>query len=277
MFLLIAWPIYAMYALQCTQRRLHEGAHQRGVANDGNGRMGGDMALLQELIRQLQQLAAREGAQSEHDEGRYSITEHTKTCTVARDGTATFRVVSEGTAVTSTPAPLTAGGIITTSSTSEAHSPGSNSVHNRPASPLTRGAGRGGAGRSASVAVDDGIDAECIVCMQNACGAVLIPCGHGDFCFECAQKVATRNAECPICRTPIREALRYDGITGALGSASSAGGGDGMIMFNTRGGFTVNRVDVDADEAARNRARANLAAAIINEAFALQINAEAHV
>eukprot|EP00936_MAST-01D_sp_MAST-1D-sp1_P002358 g2358.t1 len=275
-----------MYALQRTQRRLHEGAHERGAANDRDGHMGGDMALLHELIRQLQQLAAREGAQSEHDEGRYSITEHTKTCTVARDGTATFRVVAGGAATTSTPAPFMTGEITTASATSEAHCPGSNSVHNRPAPPLTRvrqgatdlgGAGRGSAGRSTSIAVDDGIDADCVVCMQNACGAVLLPCGHGDFCFECAQKVATRKAECPICRTPIREALRYDGINDALASASSAGGGDGMTMFNTRGGFTVNRVDVDADEAARDRARANLAAAIINEALAQRINAEAHV
>ena len=271
MFLFIAWPIYAMYALQRTQRRLDDGGYQRGAAGGGgNGRMGGDMALLEELIRQLQQLAAHEGAQSEHDEGQHSITEHTKACTVARDGAATFRVVGEGTAFAGAPAPTAA---------TEAIAAGAASAALAAPSPSggagAGGAGQGSAGRSASIAVDDDGGAECIVCMQNACSAVLIPCGHGDFCFECAKQVATRKAECPVCRTPIREALRYDGIADALEAASSGGGGDSVRTFSTRGGFTVNRVD--ADDAARNRARANLAAAIINEALAQRINAEAQV
>lgn len=39
--------------------------------------------------------------------------------------------------------------------------------------------------------------AECCICMDAPQGAYFSPCGHGDYCFSCIEKLS----ECPLCRT----------------------------------------------------------------------------
>jgi hypothetical protein len=53
---------------------------------------------------------------------------------------------------------------------------------------------------------------ECVICLEwdaDTCPTQLHPCGHAQFCFECATKVRT----CPLCRSPIDEIRAPDGTT----------------------------------------------------------------
>ena len=44
----------------------------------------------------------------------------------------------------------------------------------------------------------DNNESECIICMDNACDIVIVPCGHYCMCSECSKRLTKR--ECPICR-----------------------------------------------------------------------------
>uniref|UniRef100_A0A914E458 RING-type domain-containing protein n=1 Tax=Acrobeloides nanus TaxID=290746 RepID=A0A914E458_9BILA len=43
----------------------------------------------------------------------------------------------------------------------------------------------------------------CCICMENNRDTILVPCGHHQFCNECAEKVKI----CPICRRAIEEKI----------------------------------------------------------------------
>uniref|UniRef100_F7DEF2 Neuralized E3 ubiquitin protein ligase 3 n=1 Tax=Equus caballus TaxID=9796 RepID=F7DEF2_HORSE len=41
---------------------------------------------------------------------------------------------------------------------------------------------------------------ECTICFQHAANTCLIPCGHTHFCSDCAWRVFSDTAKCPVCR-----------------------------------------------------------------------------
>jgi hypothetical protein len=44
---------------------------------------------------------------------------------------------------------------------------------------------------------------ECSICMDSFASACLVPCGHTDFCMQCARQLQ----DCAICRTPVEEVV----------------------------------------------------------------------
>jgi hypothetical protein len=52
------------------------------------------------------------------------------------------------------------------------------------------------------------------ICLENKRDAVLQPCGHGGFCYDCAKTLLSTQSKCPLCRAPIKEALRFDTLAG---------------------------------------------------------------
>ena len=64
------------------------------------------------------------------------------------------------------------------------------------------------------VDIDDGLDDgdTCWICCQGKRDAVLLECGHGGICYECAQKCArTRPPLCPMCRGRISQIVQLAG------------------------------------------------------------------
>lgn len=61
------------------------------------------------------------------------------------------------------------------------------------------------AAAGATATVDE--QSECVVCIDRARDAVLVPCGH-NFCMVCAEGVVARGDACPTCRGRVREAIR---------------------------------------------------------------------
>jgi hypothetical protein len=53
----------------------------------------------------------------------------------------------------------------------------------------------------------------CSICMASPRSAVLQPCGHGGFCYDCGKIMASRRTKCPLCRATISEVLHYDAST----------------------------------------------------------------
>ena len=43
----------------------------------------------------------------------------------------------------------------------------------------------------------------CVVCMENSCDALLLPCKHAVMCVSCAVLVKNSTGECPYCRASI--------------------------------------------------------------------------
>lgn len=74
---------------------------------------------------------------------------------------------------------------------------------------LSPGAGAGAiTGSPTSAGAED--EKICSICMCEARDAVLQPCGHGGFCYDCGKKLASKRSKCPLCRANISEVLRYD-------------------------------------------------------------------
>ena len=41
----------------------------------------------------------------------------------------------------------------------------------------------------------------CCLCMERLANAIVLPCGHGNFCFQCVEQVGRRSdGRCPTCR-----------------------------------------------------------------------------
>ncbi|KAG2789024.1 hypothetical protein JG687_00004569 [Phytophthora cactorum] len=49
---------------------------------------------------------------------------------------------------------------------------------------------------------------ECVICFDGPQSAVCVPCGHNAVCMKCAEEILTTTAECPVCRTHIRELIK---------------------------------------------------------------------
>ena len=74
-----------------------------------------------------------------------------------------------------------------------------------------QGTARGPAGAGDSLA-DAGT---CWICCVNACDAVLLECGHGGLCMECANRCWKQPKRrgggiCPMCRAPITFVVKVD-------------------------------------------------------------------
>jgi len=85
-------------------------------------------------------------------------------------------------------------------------------------------AGSGGSSASASSGTprrgtsldgeDEGADDDdcCWICLSGAREAVLLECGHGGICYECAVRCSRRRPrQCPMCRQPITSIVRLAG------------------------------------------------------------------
>lgn len=51
-------------------------------------------------------------------------------------------------------------------------------------------------------------EGNCIICTDNRIDSVLIQCGHMVCCFKCSNDLKQKGYNCPVCRAPIREAIR---------------------------------------------------------------------
>ncbi|RLN97874.1 hypothetical protein BBJ28_00001512 [Nothophytophthora sp. Chile5] len=49
---------------------------------------------------------------------------------------------------------------------------------------------------------------ECVICFDGPQAAVCVPCGHNAVCMTCAEEILATTAECPVCRTHIRELIK---------------------------------------------------------------------
>ncbi|CAD8177612.1 unnamed protein product [Paramecium octaurelia] len=47
-------------------------------------------------------------------------------------------------------------------------------------------------------------DSKCIICCERPPNAVLMTCGHGGICYQCAIQMAQKNKECFLCRQNIK-------------------------------------------------------------------------
>jgi len=50
----------------------------------------------------------------------------------------------------------------------------------------------------------------CYVCFENPCNAIVMNCGHGGVCFECALKFIKRKSQCMECRQSSNRLLKID-------------------------------------------------------------------
>lgn len=55
--------------------------------------------------------------------------------------------------------------------------------------------------------VDTFKSTECVVCMENRCDIIFLPCGHVCCCFKCEKDIAA----CPLCRASIAQKVRLYG------------------------------------------------------------------
>jgi hypothetical protein len=49
---------------------------------------------------------------------------------------------------------------------------------------------------------------DCVVCMDRAQNAVLLPCRHLCCCLSCAEQIRGTTKVCPMCRTSVTEVLQ---------------------------------------------------------------------
>lgn len=57
----------------------------------------------------------------------------------------------------------------------------------------------------------------CYVCMSNPSNGILMECGHGGLCYECAIELARKSQPCPLCRSLIQEVVHIDSMNSLLG------------------------------------------------------------
>ncbi len=57
---------------------------------------------------------------------------------------------------------------------------------------------------AAAPVVDTFKSTECVVCMENKCDIIFLPCGHVCCCFNCESGVT----DCPLCRASITQKVR---------------------------------------------------------------------
>eukprot|EP01017_Pseudomicrothorax_dubius_P025024 TRINITY_DN2667_c0_g1_i1.p1 TRINITY_DN2667_c0_g1~~TRINITY_DN2667_c0_g1_i1.p1 ORF type:complete len:274 (+),score=50.13 TRINITY_DN2667_c0_g1_i1:82-822(+) len=50
----------------------------------------------------------------------------------------------------------------------------------------------------------------CLVCFDRSPDAVVMPCGHGGLCYDCAVEIWEKTEECYLCRKPVTQILQID-------------------------------------------------------------------
>ena len=56
--------------------------------------------------------------------------------------------------------------------------------------------------------IDDNNIDECTICNKKKCDAVVLPCRHASFCYECVQEWRKKQNTCPACRRMIKDTLQ---------------------------------------------------------------------
>ena len=51
-------------------------------------------------------------------------------------------------------------------------------------------------------------DSACIVCMEKPQEYILVPCGHAQYCEECAKQLRSGQLGCAVCRLPIERVIK---------------------------------------------------------------------
>ncbi|KAK8836903.1 hypothetical protein M9Y10_037429 [Tritrichomonas musculus] len=47
------------------------------------------------------------------------------------------------------------------------------------------------------------VEAKCVICLDNQCDTIILPCGHKCICYECATRLWTEKKQCPLCQTRV--------------------------------------------------------------------------
>ena len=45
---------------------------------------------------------------------------------------------------------------------------------------------------------------ECLICLEQDADAILMDCGHGGVCYNCALEIWKASSECHLCREKIK-------------------------------------------------------------------------
>ena len=61
---------------------------------------------------------------------------------------------------------------------------------------------------SGMLSLDPRSEKRCRVCCESEVVAALVPCGHNLFCMDCATKLVSETANCPICHVKVTQAIR---------------------------------------------------------------------
>ncbi|OHS95959.1 hypothetical protein TRFO_37898 [Tritrichomonas foetus] len=46
-------------------------------------------------------------------------------------------------------------------------------------------------------------ETECVICLENECDTIILPCGHRCICYECASQLWTEKKNCPLCQSKL--------------------------------------------------------------------------
>ena len=65
------------------------------------------------------------------------------------------------------------------------------------------------------------LDKKCSICCEHEANAVLMDCGHGGICINCANALLRHGAACHMCRAAISQVLKIKG--GSSGILSVVG------------------------------------------------------
>ena len=55
---------------------------------------------------------------------------------------------------------------------------------------------------------EDVAPSECVVCLDEPCDTLLVPCGHMCLCATCAETLRQRTGVCPVCMTQTAQYIR---------------------------------------------------------------------
>jgi len=62
----------------------------------------------------------------------------------------------------------------------------------------------------------------CYICEDNASNAILVECGHGGVCCECAKQIIEQRSTCMECRKPVKALYRIENYSNQIGKIVQA-------------------------------------------------------
>ena len=61
-----------------------------------------------------------------------------------------------------------------------------------------------------TVSINDSINgATCLICFSNPPDSVIMDCGHGGICYDCAVEIWKKSNECYLCRNVLLNLLLF--------------------------------------------------------------------